>query len=119
MGGIVMEEIYLSVGSAAAARKGKILELIKKIRGSARLSLTLHSNDHHDNHVDPSWVYDYDTDSRQVDTIVETLDRHLADAFGGNPDQYRIASIKIIKSGLNHGGPSRHAPKSAGRGSAD
>ena len=95
-----MEEIYLSVGGAAAARKGKILELIQKCRGRGSLSLTLHSSGGHGNHVDPSWMYDYDTDSPQVETVVETLDRHLADAFGVDANQYRIASVKIIKSGL-------------------
>ena len=107
-----MEEIYLSAGSAAGPRKGKILELVQRNQGRGRLSHTLHSNGGRDNHVDPSWVYDYDTNSRQVETIVETLDRHLADAFGSNDDQYRIASVKIIKSGLNDGGPSRNVPKS-------
>ena len=100
MGGHAMEEIYLFVGTAAAARKGKILELIQKGGRRGRLSLTLHANGDHDSHVDPSWVYDYDTDSRQVETIVETLDRHLADAFGVDANQYRIASVKIINSGL-------------------
>ena len=118
-GAIAMEEIYLFVGSGAAARKGKILELIQKSGGKGSLSLTLHANGDQHSHVDPSWVYDYDTDSHHVETIVETLDKHLADAFGGNAGQFRFASVKIIESGLNHRGPSKKVPDSATRSPTD
>jgi hypothetical protein len=77
-----MGGIYLSVGLAANARKRKILELIYQGPERGVVAVTLHAYLGDDRQqIEPSWVYDYGTDPQQTETVVETVDRHILDAF--------------------------------------
>jgi hypothetical protein len=92
-----MGEIYLSVGLAAAARKRKILELIHQGPDRGVVAVTLHAHFGNDRQqIEPSWVYDYGTDPQQIETVVETVDRHIVDAFTGNDRRYHSATVEVI-----------------------
>jgi hypothetical protein len=77
-----MGEIYLSNELIPSARKRKILELIEHGPSKGEISVTLHQAAHlagNDlEHVEPSWTYDYGTDPRQIEVVVETVDRLIA-----------------------------------------
>ena len=91
-----MGEIYLSAGLAAAARKRKILELIHQGPERCVVAATLHAHFGNDRQqIEPSWVYDYGTDPQQIETVVETVDRHI-DAFTDNGQRYQSATVEVI-----------------------
>jgi hypothetical protein len=92
-----MGGIYLSVGLAAAARKRRILELIHQGPDRGVVAVTLHAHFGNDRQpIEPSWVYDYGTDPQQIETVVETVDRHIVDASSGNDQRYQSATVEVI-----------------------
>jgi hypothetical protein len=92
-----MGEIYLSNELIPSARKRKILELIQHGPSTGEISVTLHEAGSDDfKHIDPSWTYDYATDSQQIEVLIETIDRLIANGFGGTL-RYGTATIKVFR----------------------
>jgi hypothetical protein len=90
-----MGETYLSVGLAGTARRRKILELIYQGPQRGVVMVILHSNISSDfEKSDLLWVYDYRSDPRQVETVLEMVDRHIAGAFTSS--RYHSATVKVI-----------------------
>jgi len=47
-------------------------------------------------YLEPSWSYDYGTDPQQIEAVVETVDRHIVDAFTGGYRRYHSATVEVI-----------------------
>ncbi len=91
--------LYLSVGLTAAGRKRKILELIQQAPGWGLIGVTLHEADKGGDDfksADPSWQYDNETTQHQIETIVESIDRHIADAYECGDRRYDGATITVF-----------------------
>jgi hypothetical protein len=92
-----MGEIYLSNELIPSARKRKVLELIEHGPSSGEISVTLHEAGWDEfTHIDPSWTYDYATDRQQIEAVIETVDRLIANGFAGG-HRYGIATIKVFR----------------------
>jgi hypothetical protein len=95
-----MGEIYLSNESIPSAKKRKILELIERGPATGEISVTLHQAAQLDsddfNHIEPSWTYDYGTDPKQIEAVVESIDRHIANGFAGG-HRYGGATIRVAR----------------------
>jgi hypothetical protein len=93
-----MGEIHLSNEIIPSARKRKILELIEDGPSTGEISVTFHEGLHfggHDfKHIEPSRTYDYGTDPQQIEAVVESVDRVMANWFAGG-HRYSSATIKI------------------------
>ena len=90
-----MSETFLSVGLAGTARKRKILELMYQGPQRGVVLVILHSVLGSDfENTDLLWVYDYRSDPRQVETVLEMVDRHIAGAFTSS--RYHSATVKVI-----------------------
>ena len=92
-----MGGIYISVGLTAIARKRKILELIHQGPERGVVAVILHPYLGDDSkYIEPSWSYDYGTDPKQIETVVETVDQHIVDAFTGGYRRYQSATVEVI-----------------------
>jgi hypothetical protein len=95
-----MGEIYLSNELISSARKRRILELIEHGPSTGQISVILHEAVHHGaddfEHIEPSWTYDYGTDRQQIEAVVDTVDRLIANGFAGG-HRYGSAMIKVFR----------------------
>jgi hypothetical protein len=92
-----MEEVYLSNELIPSARKRKILELIEHGPSTGEISVTLHEAGGDEfKHIDPSWTYDYATDPQQIEAVIETIERLIANGFAGG-HRYGTATIKVSR----------------------
>jgi hypothetical protein len=92
-----MEEIYLSNALIPSARKRKILELIEHGPSSGEISVTLHEASGVDfKHIEPRWTFNYGTDRQEIEAVVETVDRLIADGSMGD-HRYGTATIKVLR----------------------
>jgi hypothetical protein len=92
-----MAEIYLSNELIPSARRKRILELIEHGPSSGAISVTLQEAGRDEfKQVDPSWTYDYATDPQQIEAVVETRDRLIANEFTGG-HRFGTATIKVFR----------------------
>jgi len=91
-----MSEIYLSNELIPSARKRKILELIEQGPSTGEISVTFHEAGGDDfKNIGPSWMYDYGTDRQQIEAVIETIVRLIANGFAGG-HRYGTATIKVF-----------------------
>jgi hypothetical protein len=91
--------LNLSVGLSAASRKRKILELIQQALGWGLIEVTLHEADEGGDNfksTDPNWQYDNETTKQQIETIVDSIDRHIADAYERGDRRYGGATVTVF-----------------------
>jgi hypothetical protein len=74
---------FISLGTSSSPERGVVAVTLHAYLGDDRQQ------------IEPSWVYDYGTDPQQTETVVETVDRHILDAFTGNDRRYHGAPGEV------------------------
>jgi hypothetical protein len=91
--------LYLPVWLAAADRKNEILQLIQRGPAKGLIAVTLHeagSRRGEFKSTEALWKYQNGTESRQIATLIEDINRHIAAAYDRRDLVYSGATVRAI-----------------------